>query len=206
MLSSLNMADLGMANQKPVILAHFIHFYPSFLATADLGRGSDLIACPGSAEHAEPRRGTRPAAGAGLRPRGACHQPQRSPLTLRSCSSQSMSMRAPCCCCPILRNTAATLRFDPRVSLLLDATEGHPDPLTGPRRPCSGALSRPMTRAASGALSHTIRRAPATPTFATSISTGWWSSAAISSPASAASIGSMAPISCSLRRRGACRG
>jgi heme iron utilization protein len=32
-----------------------------------------------------------------------------------------------------LAQHSRNIRFDPRVSLLLDATEGHPDPLTGPR-------------------------------------------------------------------------
>src|SRR5215471_18546939 len=32
-----------------------------------------------------------------------------------------------------LAQHSRNIAFDPRVSLLLDATEGHPDPLTGPR-------------------------------------------------------------------------
>src|ERR1700751_6491375 len=32
-----------------------------------------------------------------------------------------------------LSQHSRNIAFDPRVSLLLDATEGHPDPLTGPR-------------------------------------------------------------------------
>ena len=111
----------------------------------------------------------------------------------RWCWSPPISTRARCCCCPTSPSTAATSRFDPRVSLLFDGTEGHPDPLAGPRLTVLGraeAVDDPRL------LARFTARHPSSvasmPALPISASTGSRSSAAIWSPDLAGSNGSTA--------------
>src|SRR6266853_1212338 len=88
-----------------------------------------------------------------------------------------------------LAQHSRNIAFDPRVSLLLDATEGHPDPLTGPRLTLIGrAESVDDPRRLARFTAHH-------PT--SSVSSGLRSNAGTSSPVSAGSTGSKAAICCS---------
>src|SRR4029077_17779203 len=49
---------------------------------------------------------------------------------------------SPCLPLSDLAQNSRNIAFDPRVSLLLDATEGHADPLTGPRLTLLGRAQR----------------------------------------------------------------
>ena len=84
-------------------------------------------------EPARPRfRRVRPPADARLRPGGARHQPGGAPYASLVLVAADLDA-SPLLLLSDLAQHSRNIAFDPRVSLLLDGTEGHADPLAGPR-------------------------------------------------------------------------